>query len=97
MTDIIVYTTPEKLEHKKGSDGYQRYFWNFGGNEPKKFGIGDRIFFAVNGFIVGSFLCDEYNPGDDELIVWDKDSWKSLKIPIPCKPFQGFKYMKKGA
>ncbi len=92
--DIIIYTKPEVLDHKKGGDGHQTYYWNFGEREPKQFDEGDRIFFAVKGFIVGSFLCKEYNEGDEELIVWDKDSWEPLKTPIPCKPFQGFKYVK---
>jgi hypothetical protein len=89
--DIIIYTTPEKLEHKKGADGYERYFWYLS-KPPKNFKAGDKIFFAVKGKIVGSFVCEEFNPYDEETIVWHKDSWKELDEPIMCKHFQGFKY-----
>lgn len=100
IMDIIIYTRPEVLEHKKGADGYQRYYWEFS-KFPKNIKIGDRIFFAVKGFIQGSFKIDEIHrhaEGDDKClmdnnkIVWDKDSWIELEDKIPTKHFQGFRY-----
>ena len=89
--DIVIYTTPETLEHKKGADGYEEYYWSLS-NPPRKLNVGDRIFFAVKGNIVGSFECKEFNPYNEETICWHKDSWKELDKPIPTKHFQGFKY-----
>ena len=94
MTDIIIYTTPEVLAHKKGADGFQKYYWNLS-KPPKNFKVGEKIFFAVKGLIQGYFICEEFNPEDEEMIIWDKDSWTELKIKIPIKPFQGFKYKPK--
>ncbi len=57
MTDIIIYTTQEVLEHKKrdgiGKKGGYCY-WTFK-NKPQKLKRFDRIYFAVKGFIMGSF------------------------------------------
>jgi len=97
--DIIIYTTPETLEHKKGVDSHGEYFWYLS-RPPISFVVGDRIYFAVKGNIVGSFRCEEFNPeknkyGDpitDETIVWNSESWIGIGHPIPCKHFQGFKY-----
>lgn len=96
MVDIVIYTTPEILEHKKGADGYQRYYWEFS-RFPKNIEVGDRVFFAVKGFIQGSFVIDEIDEpfvegSKKSRIVWDKDSWIELKEKIPTKHFQGFKY-----
>ena len=97
--DIVIYTTQETLEHKKGGDGGVIYYWEMT-RPPKNFKVGDRVFFAVKGQVVGSFKCIEFNPEKDdygdpidyETIVWYKDSWKDLNEPIPCKHFRGFKY-----
>jgi len=93
MTDIIIYTTKEKLEHKKGADGYKRYYWELP-RTPKQLEEGGKIYFACNGFIKGYFIIDEFNPDDKEMIIWNCDSWKDIK-PIPTKSFQGFKYADK--
>lgn len=55
MTDIIIYTTPDVLEHKKkdGRNGDYCY-WTFK-NKPQKLKRGDRVYFAVSKEIVGSF------------------------------------------
>lgn len=57
MTDIIIYTTEEVLEHKKrdgiGKKGCYCY-WTFK-NKPQKLKRFDRVYFAVKGFIMGSF------------------------------------------
>ena len=92
--DIIVYTMRETLKHKQGADGYQRYYWNFP-RSPKQLEEGDKIYFACDGMIQGYFIVDEFNPDDEEMVVWDKDSWVELKKKIPTKSFQGFKYANK--
>ena len=88
--DIIIYTKPEILKHKQGEDGYEEYYWHLP-NPPKNFKEGERIFFAVNKQIVGSFKCNSFNSYSEETICWNKNTWKDIE-PIPCKPFQGFKY-----
>ncbi len=55
--DIIIYTTREVLEHKKkdgiGKKGSYCY-WTFK-NKPQKLNRGDKVYFAINKEIVGSF------------------------------------------
>ena len=92
--DIIIYTQPETLEHKKGADGHQLYFWNLP-RPPRRFQEGDRIYFATAGAIRGYFICEMFHPVGEEMIVWDKDSWTPLEHPIPTPSFQGFKYANK--
>jgi hypothetical protein len=106
MTDIIIYTTPEKLLHKQ--DKLE--------NDPDKSDTGDyvwklkhlpkyweelikesspRIYFATKGFIRGYFLCDYIDDGfDDYELGFESKSWKDI-TPIPIKHFQGFKYADK--
>ena len=96
--DIVIYTNPETLRHKQGTDGYTTYFWELY-KAPKNFKAGDRVYFAVKGKVIGSFKCKEFNPEKDEYgdpvdhetVVWDADSWEDCE-PIPCKHFQGFRY-----
>ena len=97
--DIVIYTNPETLEHKKGGDGGTTYYWEMT-RPPKNFKVGDRIFFAAKGQVVGSFKCIEFNPEKDdygdpinyETIVWQADSWTELKESISIKSFRGFRY-----
>jgi len=89
--DICIYTTPEKLEHKKGGDGFEEYYWYLR-NIPKRFKVGERIYFAVKGKVAGSFMCNEFNLHNDETICWNKNSWKPIDDDISTKPFQGFRY-----
>jgi len=91
--DIIIYTTPETLEHKKGGDGYEEYYWNLP-NPPKDFKVGDKVYFATKGMIRGYFITNSFNPYDEETICWNKNSWVDIDT-IPCKPFQGFKYKRR--
>ena len=95
--NIIIYTTPEKLLHKQ--DRLE--------NDPDKSDCGiyswrlyrpfknhentDYIFFATKGFIRGFFVIDDI---DEKNVEWRASSWQDI-IPIPCKPFQNFKYMKR--
>ena len=96
--DIVIYTNPEILAHKKGDGGREMYYWEIK-RPPKNFKEGDRIFFAIKGQVVGSFECEEFYPEKDdyddpidyETIVWHADSWKDIK-PIPTKVFSGFRY-----
>jgi hypothetical protein len=111
MTDIIIYTTPEKLLHKqdkldndsdKSKDGW--YYWELK-NFPKDIEIGDKFYFATKGFIRGYFILgqiDYEGEGmDTEALMWESKTWKDintlnyLNSIIPCKPFQGFKYADK--
>ena len=95
--DIVIYTTPEKLNHKKGAD--QSYYWEIT-RPPKNFKVGERIYFAIKGRVVGSFKSKEFNPEKDdygdpvdyETIVWNADSWQKLEKPIPTKQYRGFRY-----
>lgn len=90
--DIVIYTTPETLNHKKGiGEPFSHYFWSLA-KCPKKFERGDKVFFAVKGQIVGYFVSEDFGTaGERTEITWNKASWRDVK-PIPCKHFQGFKY-----
>lgn len=90
--DIVIYTTPEKLEHKKGADGYAEYYWHLS-KIPKNFKVRERIYFATEGFIRGYFICSEFNNNSEETLCWYAKSWTPINS-IPCKSFQGFKYMR---
>ena len=50
-----------------------------------------RLYFAVKGFVVGSFQI-EFVEEDDNEIFFHSETWKPLENPIPCKPFRGFRY-----
>ncbi len=111
MTDIIIYTTKEKLLHKqdklegdedKGDSGI--YYWEFS-RFPKRVTNEDKIYFATEGFIVGYFeILDMNTPEisgsqDPMGIPSNSISWwaNSWKDikSIPTKSFQGFKYADK--
>lgn len=94
MASIIIYTTKEKLEHKKGADGFEYYFWNLP-NPPKRLEKGDKIYFATDKLIQGYFICESFSPEGDEMILWHKDSWVELKDKISTRSFQGCKYADK--
>ena len=93
MTDIVIYTKPETLAHKKGGDGFESYYWKFR-NSPKGFRVGSKIYFATKGFVRGYFVCSEFNPGQEETIVWKAKSWVDLpkSKQKPCKHCMGFRY-----
>jgi hypothetical protein len=92
--DIIIYTTLDVLEYKKGGDGFWRYYWGFP-RAPKELEEGDWLYFACSGLIQGHFTIDVFDPDDDEMICWEADSWVELEVKIPTKSFQGFKYANK--
>jgi len=91
ITDIVIYTYRAMLEHSKGADGGQKYSWHQW-RSPEHFNVGDRIYFASEGYVQGYFICEELNPGQRETIVWDKNSWHELEEKIPTRNFRGFKY-----
>ena len=97
MTNIIIYTTEETLEHKKGlkkgEEDYTHFFWELP-RLPKNLRDSERIYFAVKGFIVGYFIIEDIDAFDGCTIEWNPSSWKAIK-PIPTKSFQGFKYADK--
>jgi len=103
MVGIIIYTTGEKLLHKQGKlpddddwaeDGY--YYWHLRG-VPRKLKVGDRIYFAVKGYIRGYFIVEDIDDSDECEIEFDSTSWKDIKPndQLSCKSFQGFKYADK--
>ena len=90
---ICVYTSKKVLEHKK-KDG--AVYWKFA-NCPKimdewwkKLDYDMRLYFAVNGFIVGYFEIDGWDLFDT--VDFHSQTWKKI-FPIPQKQFQGFKYI----
>ncbi len=88
--DIVIYTNPEVLAHKKGEEDtrYHEYYWKFS-RFPKKIDGGGRVYFATKGFIRGFF---RYGSTPRlKRISWSKNSWRDIR-PIPCKPFRGFRY-----
>lgn len=104
MTDIIIYTTPEVLEHKrglkKGEEKIEMFYWEFS-RLPKRLESGEKIYFATKGFIRGFFVifdintrANYYAETPENSVEWRCDSWKDIKL-IPCKSFQGFKYADK--
>ena len=89
--DIVIYTNPEVLEHKKSRE-FPLYYWKYWkfSRMPKHIELHkDRIYFAVKGFVVGSFEIADIIGNE---IEWSPTSWKELNKPIPCKPFRGFRY-----
>jgi hypothetical protein len=84
MTDIIVYTRPEVLEHKIESWGC---YWDLPNKPKRKLDKESRIYFATKGFVRGSFAITDRV---DNTIYFD--DWEPLHELIPQKPFQGFKY-----
>ena len=98
MTDIIIYTTPDKLLHKQGKlkddDDYSEtgeYYWELR-NLPKKLKELDKIWFATKGFIRGYFVVDRIEYRENVEIIFNCNSWKPLEDDYPITHFQGFKY-----
>lgn len=91
--DIVIYTNPETLLHKRKPD---HYCWWTMKRLPNNIERGNRIYFAVKGEIQGSFEFDCFDYKDDETVVCFKsDSWEQiddLDAKYFCKPFRGFRY-----
>jgi hypothetical protein len=86
--DIVVYTNEEVLEHKRRDGGV---YWEFS-RMPKNIKVGDRIFFAVKGFVKGSFRINYIDSEVYKEIDFGSGGWKSLKKKVQCKPFRSFRY-----
>ena len=95
--DIVVYTRPDVLDHKRGLDHTEdrrltRRYWEFS-RPPKSIDSlsdeGARIYFAVDGVVLGSFEIDKTSAYDVE---WSIRSWRPLAQVVTCKPFRGFRY-----
>lgn len=84
--DIVIYTNEKVLEHKK-KDG--NVYWSFS-RKPKNLKTKDRFYFAIKGFVEGSFRID-YIHYDGE-VDFISSTWKLLKKKIPTKVFRGFRY-----
>ena len=90
--DIVVCTKPEILKQRKSTKGHHIYYWTLK-KCPTNFKVGDKIFLVTNGYIKGSFTSIEYNPHQEETIVFDADSWMVFNAPWgKSKPFGGFRY-----
>ena len=79
-TDIIIYTTPDKLLHKQGKleddpdrSDFNEYYWTLP-KRPKRFAENweydeseteERIYFATEGFIRGYFTLFEIDEGSE--------------------------------
>jgi len=103
MVSIIIYTTAEKLLHKQGKlpddddwaeNGY--YYWHLRG-VPRKLEVGDKIYFAVKGYIRGYFEVENIDDSDECEIEFHSSSWVDIEPndQLPSKSFQGFKYADK--
>lgn len=57
--DIVICTTGEILEHKKGNRENAEYFYWSMGRVPKNFKKNDKIFFAVRNGIGDILSCEE--------------------------------------
>lgn len=101
MSDICIYTTPEKLLHKQGklendSDHSEsgEYYWQLG-KLPKKLKEWNKIWFATKGFIRGYFIVDRIEYRESVELIFNCNSWRDLPDfqDYPIKHFQGFKYI----
>jgi len=85
MTDIIIYTKPETLEHKLE---LAICYWDLPTTPQREIEPYESyIYFATKGFIRGKFVITDV---EDRTIEFE--SWEPLDKLISCKPFQGFKY-----
>jgi hypothetical protein len=95
--DILIYTTKERLRHKKNLRNACS-FWTFP-HYPKKFDEHeDNVFFAYDGRVQGFFDNDFssfYGRDVPENSVRFSPRWNPIKEGFPVKPFQGFKYLQK--
>ena len=95
MPDIVIYTNPETLEHKKNPGKGILPYWEFK-RRPKddvwdelREGEG-RLYFAVKGIVAGYFelmYVDSFNYESDEIAIMP-NSWVLLKKPVPTNPFE---------
>lgn len=101
--DIVIYMNEEDFKHKTGQpsihddeSGPITAHWSMK-RMPRRFCVGDeedRIWLAAAGVVQGSVQTEGFNPDDEygENLVWDSRTFVQLDVPIPCKPFRGFRY-----
>jgi len=85
--DIIIYTAPETLKHKKDLN-YSECWWQMS-RMPKNFDDISKVYFATEGYVRGSFFTVWITK---KRVHWNPLSWRQLRKKIPCKPFRGFRY-----
>jgi hypothetical protein len=108
----ILVTTP-KTESKRAeqeaqnclNNGGGEYFRRFGGRSfPKRLGIGDRIYYAQDGYIRGFALVSRFEISSGEIcdtsgqqygsghyVFCDATTWRWVE-PARMKGFQGYRY-----
>lgn len=92
--DIVIYTNPETLLHKRKPNC--DCWWSMK-RLPKNLQIGDRIYFAIKGEVQGSFEFDsfDYERDEGEVLCFNSDTWKQIEdldVKYFCTPFRGFRY-----
>jgi hypothetical protein len=110
MTSILVYTKADTLEHKRGvkkddpdKSPVGMYYWQLT-RKPKELRRHDRLYFAVDKQIKGSFEVEGIAQDEGEepwYLTFHSLTWTSSKIGDTyigndVKPFQGFKYLRDG-
>ena len=96
MGDIVIYTNPGVLEHKKRdgmeADGCYCY-WEM--RLPKKIDDCKRIYFATKGEVRGSFKVFTMSWESDGIygqIRFHSETWEPLGEQLGVKAFRGFRY-----
>lgn len=92
MTDIVIYVSEESFAARCKNPFLKRHFINFG-YPVRGLRVGDKIYVAYDGAIRGFFRCADYCPLDQNVVLWDSDSWQECE-PIKVTPFQGFRHFK---
>jgi len=87
ITDIVVYTNPETLGHKRDLNYYESW-WTFS-RMPKDFDDMSKFYFAVERKVVGYFLTVWITK---KRVHFNPLSWRRLSRKIPCEKFRGFRY-----
>lgn len=89
--DIVIYTRESVLNHKKFDEELMYWSLRF---RPVKLNVGDRIYFASDNKVQGSFevhTIDTATNGRTEVEFFTA-TWKEIGTDIPAKHNQGFSY-----
>lgn len=91
MSDIVIYTNPEILDHKKCPE-FTECWWEMS-RKPTRLKVGERIHFATKDVVRGSFQVTDikrtYNRFE---IYWEPSSWRNNQIGEVSPRFRGFRY-----
>lgn len=91
LNEIVIYTTPEMLK-KKQNKRYSYHFWSFT-RAPKLFMDINRIYFAIEGRVQGSFKVTAHGiKGKKKRLYFPPWTWRKTKYKIMIKAFRGFRY-----